>query len=350
MAQCKIQSRTVNGRRRIRHGRYRSGGGFALAVLVLAGFLLAAWQQSQIRTLERRLESLAKTAAAAEAASRAVSSAPRAAREGDAVNPIRAVGGSPGPAAGSGSGVPACGAASWTWLHREEAQLTGEIRRLEGVAAENAALRTRLAAASVTLPPEFQSLGQARDRGRSIACVNNLKQLGLAARIYANDNQEWLPAGVVAMSNELGTPKVLACPADPAHTPAADWSGYSAANLSYEFLAPACSNVEPQRGVVFRCGVHGHVCRLWQRATAADEWGPAADPTRGQTVSRMSRMRSSIGVLGLAGVGAILVLVWQSGQVRRLEDRVRAFESVSLPKPAPAAAGVLVGTRHAQRG
>jgi prepilin-type processing-associated H-X9-DG protein len=67
-----------------------------------------------------------------------------------------------------------------------------------------------------------------------IACTNNLKQVGLAFRIWASEHQDKLPtqisttnggameavlAGDVAavfqvMSNELSTPKILFCPAD----------------------------------------------------------------------------------------------------------------------------------------
>ncbi|HNQ89607.1 MAG TPA: hypothetical protein PKM73_13395 [Verrucomicrobiota bacterium] len=228
----------------------------ALALVVVACLVLAVRQQAQIRALERRIESLRSAGTAAEATpARPVSSAAPAVPGANPGGPIRAVGGSAEPGAGSG---PLAARGELDRLRREAAQLTGEVRRLESVAAENQALRSALAQTPASLPPELQPLAQARDRARSIACVNNLKQLGLAARIYANDNQDWLPATVAAMSNELVTPKILACPADPAHPPAADWSGFSAANQSYEYLAPLVSNVEPQR-VVFRCSLHGHV-------------------------------------------------------------------------------------------
>jgi prepilin-type processing-associated H-X9-DG protein len=67
-----------------------------------------------------------------------------------------------------------------------------------------------------------------------ISCINNLKQVGMAYRIWAGEHQDKLPtqisvtnggameavlAGDVAavfqvMSNELNTPKILFCPAD----------------------------------------------------------------------------------------------------------------------------------------
>lgn len=43
--------------------------------------------------------------------------------------------------------------------------------------------------ASLLLP----ALGQAKQRGRNITCINQLRQLGLAANLYADDNDDSLP-------------------------------------------------------------------------------------------------------------------------------------------------------------
>lgn len=37
------------------------------------------------------------------------------------------------------------------------------------------------------------ALGQAKQRGRNITCINQLRQLGLAAHLYADDNDDSLP-------------------------------------------------------------------------------------------------------------------------------------------------------------
>src|ERR1051326_4223383 len=83
------------------------------------------------------------------------------------------------------------------------------------------------------------ALAKAKAKAQKIACTNNLKQVGLSYRIWANDNGDVFPmsvstnqggsselrrnAGTVAdttfynflvMSNELSTPKVLICPSD----------------------------------------------------------------------------------------------------------------------------------------
>src|SRR4051812_39945968 len=73
-----------------------------------------------------------------------------------------------------------------------------------------------------------------RTGGDRIKCINNLKNTGLAFRIFATDNQGRYPTEVstneggsleffnegapfrhfVALSNELSTPKIIHCPMD----------------------------------------------------------------------------------------------------------------------------------------
>jgi prepilin-type processing-associated H-X9-DG protein len=73
-----------------------------------------------------------------------------------------------------------------------------------------------------------------RPRSKRINCTNNLKQVGLAFRLWSGDNNDKYPmqvsvtnggtmelvaSGIVfphfqVMSNELSTPKILRCPAD----------------------------------------------------------------------------------------------------------------------------------------
>jgi hypothetical protein len=136
-------------------------------------------------------------------------------------------------------------------------QLTQEIAELERLRQANDQLRQQLAA-ETTLTNEFKALAQARDEAKSTMCVNNLKQLGLAARIWAASNGDLLPPTWLAMTNELSTPKILVCPADTGRQAAPNWASFTAANVSYEFLTPSGSAKEYER-VMFRCRVHGHV-------------------------------------------------------------------------------------------
>lgn len=92
------------------------------------------------------------------------------------------------------------------------------------------------------------ALAAAKKKAQKISCVNNLKQVGLAFRIWEGDNNDRYPMAVPAssggasdylahygatganpainnpgmafmvMSNELSTPKVIFCPSDNIHT------------------------------------------------------------------------------------------------------------------------------------
>ena len=84
------------------------------------------------------------------------------------------------------------------------------------------------------------ALAKAKAKAQRIKCVNNLKNVGLAFKVFANDNNDQFPMYVAftnggsadwgdgatlpipanawrhyqAMSNELSTPKIVLCPSD----------------------------------------------------------------------------------------------------------------------------------------
>lgn len=86
-----------------------------------------------------------------------------------------------------------------------------------------------------------------------IKCIDNLKQIGLAMRMFSNDHQEkfpWLVPGsengsmkysnsvevfrhFLVLSNELPTPRVLVCPNDAGRLKTTDWDKLSNRNTSY---------------------------------------------------------------------------------------------------------------------
>ena len=96
-----------------------------------------------------------------------------------------------------------------------------------------------------------------------IKCVNDLKNIGLAFRIYATDNNDHFPweipdqKGAIqisyladpaeyirGLSNELSTPKIVVCPEDKREE-AINWIQFSRTNLSY-FISPDASEGFPQ--------------------------------------------------------------------------------------------------------
>jgi len=145
-----------------------------------------------------------------------------------------------------------------TRLKQLAAQLSVEIAGLEQMLAENEKLRQQIAAASANKlsNDEIAALDQAKERALRIHCVNNLKQIGLAARMWALDNGDVYPTNFLCMSNELSTPKILVCPADTNRVSAQTFSSFTDANCSYEFFSG--SDKEPDQ-VLTRCPIHGSI-------------------------------------------------------------------------------------------
>jgi hypothetical protein len=111
-------------------------------------------------------------------------------------------------------------------------------------------------AAALILP----ALAKAKHGGVSSGCVNNMKQIGLAARIWSNDHLEVFPPDILSMSNELVSLKILVCPDDKSKTVAANWSQFDPSkNLSYEYLTPNAKETDVMGQTAFRCPVHGHI-------------------------------------------------------------------------------------------
>jgi len=117
-----------------------------------------------------------------------------------------------------------------------------------------------LLAALIFLP----ALARAKAKSRKIGCTCNLKQVGLSFRLFATDNSDTFPMNLStnkggskefteaaelfrhfkSMSNELSTPRILACPAD-TRKPAASFSNLSNLNVSY-FVALDSNETMPQ--------------------------------------------------------------------------------------------------------
>jgi competence protein ComGC len=106
----------------------------------------------------------------------------------------------------------------------------------------------------------------AKNKARRIQCANNLRSLGVGMRIWAGDHDGQFPVGVsvtnggamelamlgdavpafMVLSNELGTPRILNCPADLAHTTATNFSTMRASNISYFVCLAATDESQSQ--------------------------------------------------------------------------------------------------------
>ncbi len=108
------------------------------------------------------------------------------------------------------------------------------------------------------------ALANAKGKAQRINCVNNLKQVGLAYRLFSTDNQDLFPMSLgtnqggtkelipsspayvhfQVLSNELSVPKVLVCPAD-TRIAAPEFRSLRNANLSY-FIGLDAEETRPQ--------------------------------------------------------------------------------------------------------
>jgi len=88
------------------------------------------------------------------------------------------------------------------------------------------------------------AFARARNKAQAINCISNLKQVGLAARLWAVEHNDQLPPDFPSMRKELGSEKISCCPTD--HV------------THYEILSPGASPTDPF--VVYaRCSVHNNV-------------------------------------------------------------------------------------------
>ena len=96
-------------------------------------------------------------------------------------------------------------------------------------------------------------------------CVMNLKQIGLAYRIWADDHGDKYPMGIsvtnggsmemvatgnvaqtfLVMSNELSTPKILHCQQDVAHIETNSFAGLTSSNISYFVGVDVINDLNP---------------------------------------------------------------------------------------------------------
>ncbi len=129
------------------------------------------------------------------------------------------------------------------------------------------ALLVIIAVLAVLAAMLLPALARAKQKAQRINCINNLKQCGLAFRIWEGDNGDKYPMSVSTvqggtmelvtgadtfrhfqvMSNELSTPKILVCPAD-TRIAAVNFVRLKNQNVSY-FVGLDANDEFPQRFV-----------------------------------------------------------------------------------------------------
>src|SRR3954451_563742 len=106
------------------------------------------------------------------------------------------------------------------------------------------------------------ALARAKAKAKRIECVNQLRQIGIGLRIWANDNGDKFPWAVStanngafesndwidnfrAASNELNHPKIMVCPADKEKLAVSDWRFASGDSASF-FYSPQGDELKPE--------------------------------------------------------------------------------------------------------
>jgi hypothetical protein len=144
-------------------------------------------------------------------------------------------------------------------LHRlqaEVAQLRNLPAQIEQLQNEN----KRLAAAPAADPNAANSasfFADAQAEAERTQCVNNLKQIGLALRVWSTVHDDKYPTSLMVMSNELSTPKILICPGDTARQPytSLGFGQFQDSMTSYQFT------MKPDDGnfpycIIATCPIH----------------------------------------------------------------------------------------------
>jgi hypothetical protein len=126
---------------------------------------------------------------------------------------------------------------------------------LANLRAEN----ERLKSAAVAAPADTNDFFAAAEaRAERNHCINNLKQFGLAVRIWEGDNGNVCPTNVIAMTNELSSWKILQCPTDHSHI-VSSWADVVAGNISYPYYGAGLSGTDDTQIIMAECPIHHNI-------------------------------------------------------------------------------------------
>jgi hypothetical protein len=99
-------------------------------------------------------------------------------------------------------------------IKNSQGRLTGNGLAIAGMVVSGIFLLMLPIYAAMLLP----ALAKAREKAQTINCVNNVKQLGLAVRMYATDNDDQFPPAAKwcdAIQTYVQSPKPFQCASDP---------------------------------------------------------------------------------------------------------------------------------------
>jgi len=193
------------------------------------------------------------------------------------------------------------------------------------------------------------ALAKAKQKAQRIACVNNLKQVGLSFRIWSGDNEDRYPmrvpnadggtAGNLAnntliythfavLSNELNTPKVVVCPSDERTARTNFLTGGTTGDfrknnaVSY-FIGRDCDETQPQMFLSGDRNIYGPATA----PTANSGYGnsPNTDPSAGALVALGTNIAGNATTPGWTDK-----MHQQQGNVCMADGSVQQFSSSKL--------------------
>jgi hypothetical protein len=190
---------------------------------------------------------------------------------------------------------------------------------------------------TVTRPPRYWG------RSSRLGCDNNLKQIGLAFRTWAIDNDGPFPFNVSTnaggtlefcavgadgfdgnaalhfqvMSNELSTPRILVCPQDGSRKPAPGFDSLQASNVTYRLHSGTNLNASNPSAVLALCPFDGNTLYCDGSVTGGKaDWKPPGmtllDVVRHEYLDWLAVRYPVVLVIGFVFLWAGSRLTWEA--------------------------------------
>lgn len=219
--------------------------------------------------------------------------------------------------------------------------LYGRRRGFAGVATVLGVFAVLFILAGMMLP----ALSKAKGKANRISSVNNLKNIGLAARIFATDNDGRMPADFSQMMGELGTEKILVHPSTGERY---TWVGEGKSEEEPQAVLAYGPNVEGRREVLLADGSVQQVTEgRFNELLAEDAKLTAAKDTRQQVQAAPARPAFQMDPAlarryGLAADAATrsLAAAAEAPPPAPTSEELAAYAVGSSAQPAPAVRGL----------